>query len=151
MISNRITFLVSVVLIGGILPIRVLAEPMPIYVTPYYNSEGPKIKVGKYSRGLRSKEEAKFLKTISSMQSNINSLSALQMYVAAVRLYDHGYKIDAVKWFYLAQLRSRRFQSLLDQSQIGTMGSATFELTHAHNAFQYLAGDYINGYAFCSK
>src|SRR5438046_7428319 len=51
-------------------------------------------------------------------------------------------------WFYTAQYRGRQFGVLLDQSKMGSIGSAGFELLQAQNAFFQLVGPYINGYAF---
>lgn len=36
----------------------------------------------------------------------------------------------------------------MDQSKVGSIGSAGFELLQAQNAIYQLAGPYINGYAF---
>jgi len=68
--------------------------------------------------------------------------------VAAIRLYDFGYRKEAVYWFYSAQYRGRQFGVLLDQIKKGSIGDAGFELLQAQNAFFQLAGPYINGYAF---
>ena len=119
-----------------------------IYVTPFYNSEGPIVQVGKHSNGLASKESEKFLNTIHTMKENWPELTVEELYVGAIRLYDEGYRDEAVFWFYTAQLRSRVFRGILDQAKVGGMGSAGFELMHAQNSFYQLAGPYINGYAF---
>jgi hypothetical protein len=71
-----------------------------------------------------------------------------ELYVAAIRLYDLGYRKEAVYWFYSAQCRGRQFGVLLDQTKMGSIGSPGFELLHAQNAFYQLVGPYINGYAF---
>jgi len=39
-----------------------------VYITPYYNSAGPAVSVGRFSAGLASKSEAEFLATISKMK-----------------------------------------------------------------------------------
>jgi hypothetical protein len=70
------------------------------------------------------------------------------VYVAAIRLYDFGFRKDSIYWFYSAQYRGRLFATLIDQEKMGSIGSAAFELYHAQNAFQQLVGPYINGYAF---
>jgi hypothetical protein len=71
-----------------------------------------------------------------------------ELYVAAIRLYDLGYRKEAVYWFYSAQYRGRQFGVLLDQTKMKSIGSPGFELLHAQNAFYQLVGPYINGYAF---
>jgi hypothetical protein len=119
-----------------------------VYVTPYYNSKGPEIKVGRFSSGLASKKEADFLATIAQMKKHWDRLTFPELYVGAIRLYDLGYRKEAVYWFYTAQYRGRQFGVLLDQTKMGSIGDPGFELLHAQNAFYQLVGPYINGYAF---
>jgi hypothetical protein len=119
-----------------------------VYVTPYYDSKGPAVKVGRFSSGLASAKEDDFLTTIAEMKKDWDRLTFPDVYVGAIRLYDLGYRKEAVYWFYSAQYRGRQFGVLLDQSKMGSMGSPGFELLHAQNAFYQLVGAYINGYAF---
>src|SRR5919204_1593394 len=119
-----------------------------VYVTPYYNSKGPEIKVGRFSSGLASAKEDEFLNTIAQMKKDWDRLTFPERYVAAIRLYDLGYRKEAVYWFYTAQYRGRQFGVLLDQTKMGSIDSPGFELLHAQNAFYQLVGPYINGYAF---
>ncbi len=119
-----------------------------VYVTPYYNSKGPEVSVGRFSSGLASAKEGDFLNTIAEMKKDWDRLTFPELYVAAIRLYDLGYRKEAVYWFYSAQYRGRQFGVLLDQSKMGSIGSPGFELFHAQNAFYQLVGPYINGYAF---
>lgn len=119
-----------------------------IYVTPYYNSKGPVIEVGRFSSGLAAKGESEFVATISKMQQSWDTLNFPEVYVAAIRLYDLGFRKESVYWFYSAQYRGRLFATLIDQEKMGSMGDPGFELFQAQNAFQQLVGPYINGYAF---
>src|ERR671930_767116 len=119
-----------------------------VFVTPYYNSKGPEVSVGRFSSGLASKNEADFLAIIAHMKKDWDRLTFPELYVAAIRLYDLGYRKEAVYWFYSAQYRGRQFGVLLDQAKRGSIGSPGFELLHAQNAFYQLVGPYINGYAF---
>ena len=119
-----------------------------VYVTPYYNSKGPEVSVGRFSSGLASAKEDDFLATIGQMKKNWDRLTFPELYVAAIRLYDLGYRKEAVYWFYSAQYRGRQFGVLFDQSKMGSIGDRGFELFHAQNAFYQLVGPYINGYAF---
>ena len=119
-----------------------------VYVTPYYNSKGPSISVGGFSSGLASAKEDEFVTTIARMKNDWDQLTFPELYVAAIRLYDLGYRKEAVYWFYTAQYRGRQFGVLLDQSMMGSIGSPGFELLQAQNAFFQLVGPYINGYAF---
>jgi hypothetical protein len=119
-----------------------------IYVTPYYNSKGPAIDVGPFSSGLAAKSEPEFVATISKMKQSWATLNFAEVYVAAIRLYDLGFRKDSIYWFYSAQYRGRLFASLIDRDKMGNMGDPGFELFQAQNAFQQLVGPYINGYAF---
>jgi hypothetical protein len=119
-----------------------------VYVTPYYNSKGPEVSVGRFSSGLASAKEDAFLTTIAAMKKDWDRLTFPELYVGAIRLYDLGYRREAVYWFYSAQYRGRQFGVLLDQTKMGSIGDLGFELLHAQNAFYQLVGPYINGYAF---
>ena len=119
-----------------------------VYVTPYYNSKGPEISVGRFSSGLASTKEADCLTTIAEMKKEWDRLTFPELYAGAIRLYDLGYRKEAVYWFYSAQYRGRQFGVILDQAKMGTIGSPGFELLQAQNAFYQLVGPYINGYAF---
>src|SRR6266404_5969874 len=119
-----------------------------IYVTPYYNSKGPAIDVGPFSSGLAAKSEPEFVATISKMKQSWATLNFAEVYVAAIRLYDLGFRKESIYWFYSAQYRGRLLATLIDQEKMGSMGDPGFELVQAENAFQQLVGPYINGYAF---
>ncbi|PYL32735.1 MAG: hypothetical protein DMF38_14075 [Verrucomicrobia bacterium] len=67
-----------------------------VYVTPYYNSKGPEVKVGRFSSGLASAKEDEFLATIAEMRKDWDRLTFPELYVAAIRLYDLGYRKEAV-------------------------------------------------------
>jgi hypothetical protein len=126
------------------------AEPATInvYVTPYYDSSGPVIKVGKYSSGLAERSSERFVATVKQMKAQWKSLTFPELYAAAIQLYDRGYRNEATYWFYTAQYQGRLFAMLADPKKLGTMGSPAFELSHAQEAFFSLSGPDINGYAF---
>jgi hypothetical protein len=124
------------------------ASHIDVYVTPYYNSKGPSVSVGRLSSGLASTKKDEFLATITKTKKDWDQLTFPELYVAAIRLYDLGYRKEAVYWFYTAQYRGRQFGILLDQSKMGSIVSPGFELFQAQNAFFQLVGPYINGYAF---
>jgi len=119
-----------------------------VYITPYYNSKGPAVDVGPFCSGLAAKSESEFLATISKMKQSWDTLNFPETYVAAIRLYDLGFRKESIYWFYSAQYRGRLFASLTDREKMGSMGDPGFELFQAENAFQQLVGPYINGYAF---
>jgi hypothetical protein len=118
------------------------------YVTPFYNSSGDVVHVGKYSAGLASSDRGRFVGTIQQMRKEWMQLSFPELYVAAIRLYDMGYRNEATYWFYSAQYAGRQFQALSDTNKLGAIGSKAFELYHAQDAFFQLTGTDINGYAF---
>jgi hypothetical protein len=119
-----------------------------VYVTPYYNSKGPTIKVGPFSKGLGANTEPEFVATIARMKQSWDTLSFPETYVAAIRLYDLGFRKEAIYWFYSAQYRGRLLATLVDRDKMGSIGDPGFELVQAANAFQQLVGPYVNGYAF---
>lgn len=148
------TLLVSSILWAAVLLFAGTAQTVdnpatiPVYVTPFYDSKGPKIEVGEFSAGLASKDETTVVKTVRSMRQHWNRLSFESMYVVAIRLYDLGFRDESVYWFYSAQYRGRLFSVLVDPAAAQTMGQPGFERVHAHRSFFQLTGPYFNGYAF---
>jgi hypothetical protein len=135
---------------AGIAASQTISDPahIEVYVTPYYNSKGPTIDVGRFSSGLAAKNEAEFVATIAKMKKSWDTLNFPEAYVAAIRLYDLGFRKESIYWFYSAQYRGRLFAGLIDRDKMGSIGAPGFELYQAQNAFQQLVGPYINGYAF---
>jgi hypothetical protein len=82
------------------------------------------------------------------MKKSWDTLNFAETYVAAIRLYDLGFRKESIYWFYSAQYRGRLFASLVDRQKMGSIGDPGFELFQAQNAFQTLVGPYVNGYAF---
>jgi len=143
--------LLAIALFGCVMAAgQTITDPahIEVYVTPYYNSKGPAVAVGPFSNGLAAKSESEFLATISKMKQSWDTLNFPETYVAAIRLYDLGFRKESIYWFYSAQYRGRLFATLIDQDKMGSIGSTGFELFQAQNAFQQLVGPYINGYAF---
>ena len=135
---------------AGLVAGQTISDPahIEVYVTPYYNSNGPAIDVGPYSSGLAAKNESEFIATIAKMKKSWQTLNFAEVYVAAIRLYDLGFRKESIYWFYSAQYRGRLFATLVDRDKMGSMGDPGFELFQAQNAFQQLVGPYINGYGF---
>ena len=150
MISRLVCLVVAVFASGNLAVGQTVDDPsrIEVYVTPYYNSKGPVIDVGRFSKGLAANNEAEFVATIAKMKEAWDNLTFPEMYVAAIRLYDQGFRDEATYWFYSAQYRGRLLGSLVDREKMGSMGDPGFELVQAANAFQQLVGPYINGYAF---
>jgi hypothetical protein len=148
MMKNWLTFFVFV--LSTSLFAQGVDDPkqIKVYITPYYNSAGPVIEVGPFSKGLAAKSEPEFVATIGKMKQSWDELRFPELYVAAIRLYDLGFRKESIYWFYSAQYRGRLFGTLVDREKMGTIGAPGFELAQAANAFQQLVGPYINGYAF---
>jgi hypothetical protein len=135
---------------AGLAAGQTITDPahIEVYITPYYNSKGPAIDVGPFSSGLAAKNETEFAATIAKMKNSWDTLNFAEAYVAAIRLYDLGFRKESIYWFYSAQYRGRLFAGLIDSDKMGSIGDPGFELFQAQNAFQQLVGPYINGYAF---
>jgi hypothetical protein len=104
--------------------------------------------VGQFSKGLASKSEAEFVATIQKMKQSWNELRFPELYVAAIRLYELGFRNESIYWFYSAQYRGRVFAGLVDREKMGSIGEPGFELVKATDAFHQLVGPFINGFAF---
>ena len=148
--KHNLIALVFVVVCSGLAAAQTITDPahIEVYITPYYNSKGPAVDVGPFSNGLAAKSESEFLAAIAKMKASWETLNFPEVYVAAIRLYDLGFRKDSIYWFYSAQYRGRLFATLIDQNKMGSIGNAGFELFQAQNAFRQLVGPYINGYAF---
>jgi hypothetical protein len=119
-----------------------------VYVTPYYDANGPTVDVGKYSKDLEGATATSIVELASRMDKVWDSLPVEAMYVMSIRLYDLGLKDDATYWFYSAQYRARLLFDLVLPESVGSMGAPGFELVHALDSFFDLAGPDINGHAF---
>ena len=148
--KHTLIAVLAAIVFSGLVTGQTITDPahIDVYITPYYNSKGPAVEVGRFSNGLAAKSESEFLGTISKMKASWETLSFPEVYVAAIRLYDLGFRKESIYWFYSAQYRGRLFATLIDQEKMGSIGNAGFELFQAQNAFQQLVGPYINGYAF---
>ena len=95
---NLITLLVGC---AGLVDGQTITEPahIEVYITPYYNSKGPAIEVGPFSSGLASKNEPEFVATIAKMKKSWDTLNFAETYVAAIRLYDLGFRKESIYWF----------------------------------------------------
>ena len=127
-----------------------LAAPIPIYVTPYYNAEGPEINVGPLSQALLYATADSIGPIAEGLRPALAYQPAVVLFVLALRLFDLGQHDEGLYWFYQAQYRARLLHRLLEPEQIGQMFDPAFDLESAHSAFMDLAGPYFNGYAGCS-
>lgn len=144
-VSNR-----QVAAIEPVMLVQNVAAParMPIYITPYYNSDPLQVNVGPHSEELASATAASASELATKLKQEWATLPLETMYVLAIRLYDLGLKDEAVYWFYTAQFRARLLSALLPAGTPARIGNEGFERVQAHRSFHQLAGTYINGYAF---
>jgi len=119
-------------------------------VKPYYDSEGIKIEVGRYSNDFALSDEKQFVNAIFKIKENWETLTAEELFVGAIRLYDLEYRDEAVYWFYTAQFRAKIYQGSLAQPKTERMGDPIFDLQKIQSEFFKGSGQYINGYAFRS-
>src|SRR5262245_49592185 len=85
---------------AGLVAGQTITDPahIEVFITPYYNSKGPTIEVGPFSSGLAAKNEPEFLATIAKMKNSWDRLNFPETYVAAIRLYDLGYRKESIYW-----------------------------------------------------
>ena len=105
---------------------------IPIYITLYYDCNGPIINVGKYSKNILNFNKNNYKKELEVIINDWDNLPVEAMYVISIRLYDLGLKDDSVYWFYSAQFRHRLFFCIINEKKMGSLGSVTFELYHAY-------------------
>jgi hypothetical protein len=121
-----------------------------VSIKPYYESEGVKIEVGRYSKDFAITDEKKFLEAIFKIKENWENLTAEELFIGAIRLYDMEFRDEAVYWFYSAQFRAKVYQGSLAQPKAEKMGDPIFDLQKIQKDFFKGTGQYINGYAFRS-
>ena len=120
-------------------------KKMGLYVTPYYNSQPLTVNVGEYSRQLMTGKPKQLLKLSDEIRKKVDNVNIETLFVLAIRLYDAGEKDEATYWYYTAQFRKNVFIQMQDGEQ-GGFGEPAFEIPHALQSFNELAGKWINGY-----
>jgi hypothetical protein len=151
----RLALFASVISTFFAAPLRAAAaEPIKrigIYVQPYYESArdaagSPRVAVHKSLDGLLSSNEPKNITAArDAIVANPQTITPMTMMVLAVRFYDVGLRDDSVFWFYAAKDRYVAMSEVIDVDAAGL-----FEADAAVKSFAFLAGPFINGYAFCS-
>jgi len=144
----RYLLLVAILGISSASAFADTAQPMPVYVTPYYDSKGPKIEVGPHSKDLVHATAVTIPALADKMKKEWPTLPVETMYVLAIRLFDLGHKDDAVYWFYSAQWRGFLYRDCIPPDAVGGLGNPAFEHIQANKAFHHLAGQHINPHAF---
>lgn len=121
---------------------------IPFYAPPYYNYKPLKVKIGKFSKELETKDTKKLLDLADSFKADIDNIRIEAMYILSIRLYDIGEKDKSFYWFQTAKLRGRIFVQTLDNKSLGAIGSEGFELKQLFSTINLSVGGYINGYGF---
>lgn len=129
------------------------AEPVRqigIYVQPFYEAARtsggkPQVAVGKqYNDLLGSTRREDILAARDLVVAKPALVTPMTMMVLAIRLYDVGFRDDAVFWFYVAKERYIVMSEVLDVKT-----QALAQADDAVRSFVTLAGPIIDGYAFC--
>jgi hypothetical protein len=129
------------------------AEPvrqLPIYVQPYYQSAAspggvPQVSVNRqFDALLASTRREDVAAARDGIAAAPKLVTPMTLMVLAIRLYDLGYRDEAVFWFYVAKERAIVLSEVLDMRARGLAGA-----DEAARNFSILAGPFINGYAFC--
>jgi len=121
-----------------------------IFVSPYYQSaqtpEGyPVVNVAKaFDNQLASNKREDILAVRDAIQAQPQLVTPMTLMVLAIRLYDVGFRDDAVFWFYVAKNRYLAMAGVLD---VKSPSLAQVEDTIRN--FAILAGPFFNSYAFC--
>ena len=131
---------------GDVVP-REKQNYIPIYVTPFYESEPLGVNAGPYSERLMSNSRSQMLALSEEFKRDKDNIHIIPMAVLMVRLYDLGLKDEACYWYYTFQMRRNIVRSMLD-NHWAEIGHPPFELTSAADSFKQLAGEWINGYSF---
>lgn len=125
-------------------PDRAMNEgPMPVYVTPYYDSKGPMIHTGKFDRELLAVDSQSMDALLEDMEVVWSSLPVETMFVTAIRLYDNNRNKDAAFWLFAALIRARLFESVAIGTDVLQLSSPSFRRRSAHVSFARLAGSFI--------
>jgi len=149
-LPKRLTILIGVL----VLPFSAMAagpvEYIDVYVLPYYEAAQsphgrPHVAVARHFDHLLSSNKREDIAAVRDMiQAQPERITPMTLMVLAVRLYDVGLRDDSVFWFYVAKDRFITMAEVLDMRSpdLAPAGQATRD-------FAVLAGQTINGYAFC--
>lgn len=125
-------------------------EYIDVYVLPYYEAAQskngrPHVAVARHFDHLLSSNKRADIAAVRDMiHAQPERITPMTLMVLAIRLYDVGLRDDSVFWFYVAKDRFITLAEVLDMRSpdLAPVGTATRD-------FAALAGQTINGYAFC--
>lgn len=128
--------------------INVAADP---YYYPGDRSPQPLIRIGKFSDGLASTDEKRFIATILQMKQQWAQLNHVELFVGAVRLYNFGYRDEATYWYYSAAYLQALYWRLVDVTKMGGQGSPSMDMYTVGEVFGESAAPKILGFAYCNN
>lgn len=124
-------------------------ETIAAYITPYYYvNDGPVISIGDYSQGLASAKPKIFEATIRKMQGDWANLTFIELFTGSIRLYNLGYRKEAVRWYLTAEYRSNLFKEMLDRTPAAQKKDTKSRgLLSAREQFITVLDPYFSSYA----
>lgn len=118
-----------------------------VFVEPYYRAADtstgtPQVAVGRaFDERLSMNDPQKIKEVEAEIRSKSDLITPMTLMVLSIRLYDMGFRDDAVFWHYVAKDRMFTIARVISG---GVAGAIT-----ATRDFASTAGYTINGYAFC--
>ena len=118
-------------------------ERIQLSMPPYFNVEGPRIDVGRYSQDMQTNDLEALHKTAARMQADIDALMPEQMFALAIQLYNNGDPTEAAYWYYHARLRTVTMAISLNES-----GNAWL-IPSYYGVFMDIVGAWIIAWSQC--
>lgn len=128
------------------------AEPSPevieLEVAPFYVATEDGMSSGELGvDGLFAQAEEEFLQALAGVRGQWSEQPAEVLFIGAVQLYNRGFRDEAVRWFYTAQVRMHWLRAAVEQGELLRPDSATTVRVDAQEAFFRGASPHINGFA----
>lgn len=118
-----------------------------VFVVPYYRATespygNPQVAVARaFDERLSSDDPARIKEVEAEIRAKPDFITPMTMMVLSIRLYDMGFRDEAVFWHYAAKDRMRTISEIVSGGIAGAIV--------ATRDFAATAGPTINGYAFC--
>lgn len=118
-----------------------------VFVDPYYRAASdptasPDVAVARaFDARLRMNDPNKIKEVEAEIRSEPELITPMTLMVLSIRLYDTGFRDEAVFWHYVAKDRMRTIAQIVGGGISGAIA--------ATRDFGATAGQTINGYAFC--
>ncbi len=127
-------------------------EPSPAFieleVPPFYvATEGGLVSGPLGVDGLMAPAEDEFLAALEEVREHWSGQPAEVLFIGAIQLYNRGFRHEAVRWFYTAQVRMHWFAAAVEPGQLLRPDSVASVRMDAQEAFFRGASPFINGFA----